>query len=610
MKGSTKLRKRLGVAALATIGTLTAVALPAVPASAFTKPPQAYGGYGSGAEIFANLVPTAQLAKAQVAVARSAVNSQGLTSITDELGNSVSTANGDKASRATGAALELNVLGQPLQLVAPAQADAPVTGPTQVNSLLELPLGGLAFADLLEGRASARFNDQGSVCIVGADLANGRGQAANVQLLGGAGGNNGLVNPLISLQDPKTAERDVVNTISRQLLTGQVRKDGSIAGNKLGVLSEVTQTVAPITIADPTGNLAIAIEVAGVYQLRAFAGGLPGTSFIEYNPANNGQAPVISLTLPPTGLLGGLLNPIVGPLVTTLGPLTGGLLQFNPATGQLLIPLGPVLSLLQPLLDVLAPLGIVIGEGPRAIGGTGVPLQAADGTASGAAVDLVRIRPAGLLAPLAGLVGDIRVGHMEVLAFANAGGITCPDLGVNKTTDKDPVQAGESFVYTITATNPYDCTLTNVRVQDDITGTAGVSFAIGNIAPPASTVTAITGGQQVVFNDIGPIGPRGSKAVQIQLTVAANTAKGRISDTAKVTASCATGGGTGSTNINLNLGGSFTLNAPQVGPGTRVSGGELPRTGQNDGVLLALGLSSVLALAGVEVLRRRSRTQA
>jgi len=579
-----------------------ALLVPAGPASAFTKPAQAYGGYGSGVETFANLAPTAQLAKAQVAVAHSAANSQGLTNITDELGDSVSAANGGQAAHGFGEALELNVVGQPIQLVAPASAEAPPTGPEVVNTLLNLPVSNLASVAAVRGRASARFNDAGNVCIVGADLARGVGEAADARLLGTAGGALGLSNPLIATQ---TGGNNAVSSSSRQLLTGQVRADGSVAGPKLGVLSEVTQTVVPVAITDPTGNLAISVEVAGVFQLKAFAGGLPGTGFIEYNPATTGQAPVIRLTVPPTGTLGNLL----GPIFNALAPATQGLLQFNNTTGQLLIPLGPVLQLLQPLVDLLAQVGIVIGERPRAIGGAvgSAPLQAGDGTASAAAIDLVRIKPAGALAALAGLVGDVRVGHMEVLSFAPAGGIDCPGLGVGKSTDRDPVQVGESFVYTITATNPYDCTLTNVRVQDDITPSSGVSFSVGTTNPAASSSSDLAnGGKRVVFDDIGPIGPRGSKAVQIQLTVNSATRQGRISDTATVTASCATGGGTGTTNVNFNLSGSVTLNAPQVG-GVGVSG-ELPRTGRNDGTFLLIGLSFLMALAGLEAIRRRTRS--
>ena len=75
MRGSTSMRRRIGVIAAALTGTLAAVAVSATPASAFTPAPQAYGGYGSGAETFADIGGTTlPLAKATVAFANSAVN--------------------------------------------------------------------------------------------------------------------------------------------------------------------------------------------------------------------------------------------------------------------------------------------------------------------------------------------------------------------------------------------------------------------------------------------------------------------------------------------------------------------------------------------------------
>lgn len=605
MEGITRMRRRIGVAAVG-LGLMAGLVVPASPAEAFVKPPQAYGGFGSGVETYAQLAPTAQLAKAQVAAARSAVNSQGLTTINDELGNSISTANGDKAARALGQAVDLNLLGSNVELVPPAIADAPPNSVDVEDSLLEVPVPGLAFAEALEGRASARFNEDGNICIIGADMANGRGQAANVQLLGSGlePGGDGLVNPLIAVEEPGIGERNAVNTISRQLLTGQVRRDGTIAGPKLGVLSEVTQTVAPVTIA--AAGLSISIEIVGVFQLRAFAGGLPGTGFIEYNPATGGQQPVLVVTIPPAQ--SNILNNLLSPVLSALPANVQALVSFDPATGRLLLPLNPITDLLQPVIDLLATLGIVIGEQPRAIGGaTGsAPLERNDGTASAAAIDLVRIQPAGLLAPLAAVAPDVRIGHMEVLAFAPAGGIDCPGLGVGKVTDKDPVQVGETFTYTIAVSNPYDCVLRNVRVEDDITATSGITFSVGETRPPASSVTPIERGTRVVWNDIGPIPPRGTGGVTVQVTVNSATRSGRISDTATVTATCATGGGTGTTNVNFNLRGSVTLNAPRVGaPGVDR---ELPRTGRNDGIYLLFGLAFLVSLAGVESLRRRSRT--
>lgn len=600
MKGSTSMRRRIGVAAVAMTGMLAAVTVSASPASAFAPPVQRYGGYGSGAETFANLVPATGLAQATVAFANSAVDSQGLKPITDELGRVVTGDDPAHASKALGAGIELKLANQEIQLVAKAEAFAPPPS-SDIKSLVQLPVSTLAFAEALEGRAVANFNDQGSQCVLGADLANGRGQAANVQLLGnGAAGASGFANPTISLEDGNPDTRDVVNTASRQRLVAQTRRDGSLAGNKLGVLSQVEQTVAPLRIGAP-GGVAISVEVGGVFQLSAAAGGVPGTGLVTYNPGTGGQMPVIRLTIPPVGGVGSLL----GPVLALLPANVASLVQFNSTTGELLIPLGPALSLLQPLVDLLAQQGIVIGEQPRAIGGVGAPFQAADGTSASAAIDLVRIQPMGLLAPLAPLVGDVRVGHMEVQAFAPAGGIDCQGIGVTKTTDRDPVQVGESFVYTITVTNPCEVPLTNVRVTDIISATNGITFTVGNTSPPADATGQANGGTGVVFNDIGPIPPRASKAVQIQVTVNSG-GNGRIEDTAAVTGSCAIGGTNGDVNVNLNLSGQVTLLAPQVGQG----GGELARTGRDDRLYLFLGLSLVVAMAGVEVLRRRSHTEA
>jgi len=595
MKGSTSMRRRIGVIAAALTGTLAAVAVSATPASAFTPAPQAYGGYGSGAETFADIGGTTlPLAEATVAFANSAVNSRGLQPVTDELGRLVSPSAPNFASKAMGAALELTLLNNEIQLVADAVAVAPPSSSAE-DSLLELPVSTLAFAEALEGRAVANFNDVGADCVLGADLANARGEAANVQLLGAAdAGPDGFANPTISLRNDQDNVRDVVSSASRQRLVSQFRRDGSVAGNKIGILSQVEQTVAPITIRDPLGAVAISIEVAGVYQLSAVAGGLPGTAFVAYNPATGGAAPVITLTIPPTSPL------------APLNPLLAGVLTLVPNAssvgGTTVIPLDTVTNLLQPVIDLLADQGIVIGEAPRAIGSTAAPTEAADGTVASAAIDLVRIQPAGLLAPLADLIGDVRVGHMEVQAFAPAGGIDCPGIGVNKTSDRADVSAGETFTVSIATFNPCYVPLTNVRVVDDITATNGVGFTVNATNPTGSTVTQEGGVTRVVFNDIGPIPPRETRVVQVQITVDAGARSGRISDTATVTGTCGIGGANG----NVNLVGQFTLNAPGVG----AVGGELPRTGRDDRLYLGLGLSFALALAGVEVLRRRSRNHA
>ena len=56
------------------------------------------------------------------------------------------------------------------------------------------------------------------------------------------------------------------------------------------------------------------------------------------------------------------------------------------------------------------------------------------------------------------------------------GGIACRASTSRKVADKDPVRPGETFNYTISVTNPYDCTLTNVRVVDAVSAPDGITF--------------------------------------------------------------------------------------------------------------------------------------
>jgi len=362
MKGSNRMRRRLGLTALVLSGTVAALA---GPAEAYTKPPQLYGGYGSGVETFADVAPALGLLKAQVAIGRAATNSQGLKPITDELGNTVAVDNPDKATRAFGSPLALTALNTQVQLVAPAVAEAPPST-TATGALLNLPVPPLADVKVLPGEATARFNENGNICIIGANLARGRGAAAQANLL------NNVVRAATPDGTPPAS------STSRQLLTAQVNQGGTVVGTKIGVESEVVQHIVPVTVADPvTGAVLIRVDVLGDVRLRAFAGGIPGTSFIEY-----AAPPVIRITIPPASPLGGVLGAILGVLPAPI---------FTPATGVLEVTLGAA----APVLALLAPLGIAIGEQPRAINGPGAPFEAADGSRSGAAIDLVRIKPAG-----------------------------------------------------------------------------------------------------------------------------------------------------------------------------------------------------------------------
>jgi LPXTG-motif cell wall-anchored protein len=134
-----------------------------------------------------------------------------------------------------------------------------------------------------------------------------------------------------------------------------------------------------------------------------------------------------------------------------------------------------------------------------------------------------------------------------------------------------------------------------VRVEDHIHATHGVKWKVGDTRPAADKVT----NNDVVWNNIGNIAPHKKKAVEVDISINANSAAGKMSDNAHVTGKCATGDGPGTANVNL--GGNFTLHAPQVKPGKEPP---LPDTGMSPlvpiggGLLLAAGI-------GIAVIRRR-----
>lgn len=596
MRSNRSRGRRLGIglaaAAFAAVGLGTAGIAPAgaakVKAQAVPVGQATYGGYGSGAVNYLNaLQPVGPLALVQTAIANGAVNSQGLKETKNELGRLVQPGTAGKNSGANGRALEVAVAGAPINLAPTAVAEAaPSTQLADVN-LLTLPVSTVAYAQALNGQAQARW--QANECILGADLSYSRGQAAKAQALGGGSNPDGtLVNPTLATQDP-SAERSVVWSQTRQRLVAQTDRAGKVVGGDFGLLTEVRQTLVPTTLR-LSNQVVVDIEVAGSYTLRSFAGGLPGTGFVTFNPEADFKAPVVRITVPKTSPIFGAVDPLLPNTPDGSAQLLVNFQDLAPVTG--------------PVSAALAALGIElkIAEPPRAIGDPSKPaVQAADGTAAAGALDVVRLRTTG---PLAG-VEDFRLGHAEATAAVPAGGIQCPGLNVAKSTDKDPVVSGDTFTYTITVTNPYDCPLTNVKLVDTVSADPGIAFTIGATNPTASSVS----GNTITWNDIGPIPPRGSKSVTAAITVTKANAAGRIIDKAVATADCAVGDATGKQNVKVNIRGEVILAAPNVNAGDRARGA-LPRTGGDDGRLAAIGGLLLVGLAIVETLRRRSASSA
>ena len=99
-----------------------------------------------------------------------------------------------------------------------------------------------------------------------------------------------------------------------------------------------------------------------------------------------------------------------------------------------------------------------------------------------------------------------------------------------------PAIPGSTFDYTIAVGNIGSCTLTNVRVDDVLTGPAGTTIVS---TEPASTISPVTSGFNIAFPDIGPIAPNGRLTLRIRVMVPVTaTAGSRYNDLVTVAADC------------------------------------------------------------------------
>lgn len=423
------------------------------------------------------------------------------------------------------------------------------------DQVLQAPANPVVDASVLRGSAEANWDPNGT-CILGKPISLGEGYAADVTVIPGA-------SP-VAASDPLAA--DFSRSITQ--LIPQVTKTGASAGSALGLLAETRQVIAPVTLFPGTANQ-LQITVAGQWVLQAVAGGVPGSAFVRYAPEGftDPSTPVVTITLG------------TGASKTTIASVT--LQQFLGNAG-LTIPIPGVAT-------------IRIGTPPHKIGDFAKGADvAANGTSASAAVDVVSVT--GVVSGLA----DLRIGHMEATAKVPAGGVSCA-LPVTKGVDRDPVKPGEQFVYTITVTNPYDCTLTKVHVVDQVSATAGVIWTVVSADPTADKLTDTL----VEWNDVGPIAPHSSKSLKIVIRVDASTAAGKFTDHAAATALCGSGTANGQTNVTVPLQGETTVTVPEVVVDRNPR--PLPHTGGTPLLPLA-GLSLLVAAAALT--RRRATSWA
>ncbi|HET7416874.1 MAG TPA: LPXTG cell wall anchor domain-containing protein [Solirubrobacterales bacterium] len=590
------------VGSLLLVGASTAM-LATAPAGAQVASASAnYNGYSTGTAVHVDALTVGQttVADTELAFSGASVASQGSGAITqgqgapngaivNEMGINVqpqlpnttldSHLQGDR-SYARGSGLEIGALttldpgvdANQLLLAQRAYASAPPSVGPITNEVGPIKIPPAAYASLVRGQATARFNADGT-CIAGEEISNGLGYVADAQLLDLSGTDTGANNPFAGAAaavDAADPQRSVSQSRSFTKLVPQTDSQGNKVGDNFGLLSETRMTIAPVTILQNT-PAPITIEVLGEWDLRTVATGIPGQAYVTYGPANASPS-----------------TPVVR--------ITGAGLNTELTLQQLLGQQGLV-------IDVPGIATIAVGEDPRAIGGnaTSTPTSGGDGTTVSAAVDVVRVQ---LLdtSPLPNPLGvlDLRIGHMESRAQVPAGGVKC-SIPVTKTADKTTVHPGETFTYNITVTNPFaDCDLTNVKVVDTITTSSGVKYTITGTTP-SGTVS----GNTVTFGDIGPIGPHASKSATISVNIPTSSKGGTFTNNATATGSCATGSAQGGAKITVPISGSVTVTVPTVSgqlPATGVE--QLPRTGSNGTAMAFTGLALLASAFGIRRVRR------
>lgn len=551
--------RRRVVAAL--LVTVVALAVAALPASAVPFNTADFSGYATGQVLHADALAASgvNVANVEEAWTGAAVDSKGLGQTVNEVDRIVVPAQPSKKTYGRGSGLELGLgvdqaTENQLQLQKAEAAALPNT--TVVSPTIELNQAApIAYASVLTGEAEARWSNS-STCILGQDLAAGRGFADDTQLIdtGESNEDGTLGAPLLAVDaEPGDAnKRSVAWSYSHNYLDVQQDITGKPLGLKFGLVSEVDMTIAPVTIGD-----SVTLEFLGVWRLRAMAGGVPGSSWVHFGPGEASfETPVLNI------IQEGEDNIIVTlqDIVTDAG---------------------------LPTIDIPGVAEIRVSQPPHKIGDQDAPPEiAANGTSASAALDVASVELAG------GDLADIRFGHFEAAAQVPVGGIDC-GVPVSKTASPQGVTVGGAFTVSIKVDNPFGCDMTVVKVVDEITTEGSAKFQVLSTNPEANQVPAGSNldSGTIVWNNIGPIPKGGSKIVTT--TIRAQGGGGIIEDIATATATLGNCEGEG--DGSQIVGNSPPLQVPVV------LKTKLAETGVGTSSALIVGALALLSLAGVSI---------
>lgn len=361
----------------------------------------AASAFATGTVFHADLLSNAEtrLVDTEVAFSGAVFDTSGLDDVRrNELGREFAPILPSKRAFGRGTGLEVGLGVAPdtdnqLILSGRAEVSAPPNLAAVSREIGPVDLDPLAWADLLRAEAFARSD---TPCVIGTDASRGLAYVTDVQLLDTASSEEteGLEAPVVAL-DASDPARAVSQSRSRTVLVEQRDRDGRRLGDGFGIMSEVRETIAPVTLFAGTAN-AFTIEFFGEWVLQAVATGVDGGAYVHYGPGEvSPETPVLRL-------------------IDADG--AENLITFQ----QLLGDDGLV-------IDVPGVAEIAIGEPPRAIGGAAgsSPTATSDGTRAAAAVDVVRVRA---LPGAPSELADLRVGHMETSAQVPSGGLDCAEL--------------------------------------------------------------------------------------------------------------------------------------------------------------------------------------
>ena len=525
-----------------------------------------YAGYatGSAVHVDAGTASQGRLLNVDAGIVDAAVDESGLKkrlSIYER--PVVPKADASLHARARSSVLDVGVLLDPPESPAQLQPFAVVSeappGEEKDDALLDQDIHPVVSVSLAEREADTNWFDNS--CVLGEPISEGRQSLASLELLDSA---ENFDQPLVTL---------VADDPTRAVTTIQAREQIFLTGPGRGGLQSVTTaTIAPVTLFEGTAN-EFTIEFGGPAALSASADGTPGGADVIF------RAPLVTV------VQDGSRSTVAPSEPTTI---------TVPTTGQ---PLAEV------RIGTVDPL-----PGPAGVN-DGTAMQ--NGTAAAAVVNVVEVTLFDVDDPR--LTGaTVAIGHMEASSMVPAGGIEC-GLPVTKDANPNSVSVDDLFTTTITVSNPYPCTLTDVRIVDELRTRGQGSFEMVKTKPDADAApsgASLTSGR-VVWDDIGDIASGAEKRVKLTMRAAS---VGRILDTATasgVLVGCATAF-PGSDAEDVSVLGRADASVDGVGAldvdVSAVLGVRLPRTGIGSLALLGGSMLGTSWLMAGMLVRRRRRT--